>query len=91
MKGGKKIYNNPGASSTICSDSPRLVGKEALMQAPCYRWYGLIHFSRAIPTGRSPQQNSFGRYAGEKTYDLLPAGDTGVYWANGILLGSTLK
>ncbi len=24
------------------------------------------------------------------TYDLLPAGDTGAYWANGILLGSTL-
>jgi len=30
-------------------------------------------------------------YAGEKTYELLPAGDTGFYWANGILLGSTLK
>jgi Hint domain len=25
------------------------------------------------------------------TYDLLPAGDTGYYWANGILIGSTLK
>jgi hypothetical protein len=25
------------------------------------------------------------------TYDLLPAGDTGYYWANGILLGSTLS
>ncbi len=25
------------------------------------------------------------------TYDLLPAGSTGYYWANGILLGSTLK
>jgi hypothetical protein len=25
------------------------------------------------------------------TYDLLPAGDTGFYWANGILLASTLK
>lgn len=24
------------------------------------------------------------------TYDLLPAGDTGAYWANGILLGNTL-
>lgn len=30
-------------------------------------------------------------YAGDETYDLLPAGDTGFYWANGILLGSTLK
>ena len=25
------------------------------------------------------------------TYDLLPAGPTGAYWANGILVGSTLK
>lgn len=25
------------------------------------------------------------------TYDLLPASDTGAYWANGIVLGSTLK
>jgi hypothetical protein len=30
------------------------------------------------------------RYAGTATYDLLPAGDTGFYWANGILMGSTL-
>jgi hypothetical protein len=30
-------------------------------------------------------------YAGERTYDLLPAGATGFYWANGILLSSTFK
>jgi hypothetical protein len=30
-------------------------------------------------------------YAGGKTYDLLPSGDTGFYWANGILMGSTLS
>jgi hypothetical protein len=29
-------------------------------------------------------------YAGERTYDLLPAGPTGAYWANGIPLSSTL-
>jgi hypothetical protein len=29
-------------------------------------------------------------YTGEATFDLLPAGDTGCYWANGVLLGSTL-
>lgn len=29
-------------------------------------------------------------YAGGRTYDLLPAGTTGTYWANGILLSSTL-
>jgi hypothetical protein len=29
-------------------------------------------------------------YTGDRTYDLLPAGQTGTYWANGILLSSTL-
>ncbi len=29
-------------------------------------------------------------YAGGATYDVLPAGATGAYWANGVLLGSTL-
>jgi len=29
-------------------------------------------------------------YGQPYTYDLLPSGDTGFYWANGILLGSTL-
>jgi hypothetical protein len=29
-------------------------------------------------------------YTGGRTYDLLPAGATGHYWANGILLASTL-
>ena len=29
-------------------------------------------------------------YAGARTYDLLPAGPNGTYWANGILLSSTL-
>jgi hypothetical protein len=30
-------------------------------------------------------------YESSMTYDILPAGSTGQYWANGILLGSTLK
>jgi hypothetical protein len=30
-------------------------------------------------------------YAGTRTYDLLPSGGTGFYWANGILLDSTLS
>jgi Hint domain-containing protein len=29
-------------------------------------------------------------YAGGATFDVLPAGATGTYWANGVLLGSTL-
>jgi hypothetical protein len=31
------------------------------------------------------------RYAGGATHDILPAGATGAYWADGILLGSTLR
>ncbi len=30
-------------------------------------------------------------YGGTATYDILPAGETGFYWANGILMGSTLS
>lgn len=30
-------------------------------------------------------------YAGDRTYDLRPAGPAGTYWANGILLSSTLS
>lgn len=30
-------------------------------------------------------------YLGGATFDLLPASATGVYWANGVLLGSTLR
>jgi len=31
------------------------------------------------------------RYSGEATFDILPSGPTGTYWANGVLLRSTLK
>lgn len=31
------------------------------------------------------------QYDQEYTYDILPEGETGFYWANGILIGSTLK
>ncbi len=30
------------------------------------------------------------RYLGDRTYDLLPAGATGIYWADGVPIGSTL-
>ena len=30
-------------------------------------------------------------YTGGRTYDVLPAGETGFYWANGVLLASTLR
>ncbi len=31
------------------------------------------------------------RYVGGATFDVLPASATGMYWANGVLLGSTLR
>jgi hypothetical protein len=31
------------------------------------------------------------RYDGGATFDILPGGVTGAYWANGVLLGSTLR
>lgn len=30
-------------------------------------------------------------YGAARTYDVLPSGETGMYWANGIALGSTLR
>ena len=30
-------------------------------------------------------------YDESETFDVLPSGDTGCYWANGVLLGSTLR
>ena len=41
--------------------------------------------------GRRITVVDFITYEGGRTYDILPAGNTGFYWANGILLGSTLK
>ncbi len=40
--------------------------------------------SRVIRTERS-------RYGGGATFDVLPASASGAYWANGVLLGSTLR
>jgi Hint domain len=30
-------------------------------------------------------------YRGGSTFDVLPSGETGLYWANGVLIGSTLR
>jgi hypothetical protein len=43
-----------------------------------------------ILDGAQVTQAEYVPYAGTATFDLLPSGDTGFYWANGILLGSTL-
>jgi hypothetical protein len=40
--------------------------------------------ARVVTSKQVPYGNGF-------TYDILPSGETGSYWANKILLGSTLK
>jgi hypothetical protein len=53
------------------------------------RTLGILHpgdlLDGAMVTGADPIP-----YTGEYTYDILPAGETGIYWANGIPLKSTL-
>lgn len=44
----------------------------------------IIDGSRVVSVKRTPYKAGF-------TYDILPAGETGTYWANSILLGSTLQ
>lgn len=41
--------------------------------------------------GSTVELNDLVNYTDGRTYDILPAGDTGFYFANGILLASTLK
>jgi hypothetical protein len=41
--------------------------------------------------GSNIQSVEFETYAGTRTYDILPSGPTGFYWANGILMKSSLK
>jgi hypothetical protein len=43
-----------------------------------------IDGARVLSVARVP-------YRGERTVDLLPAGPTGIYWADGVPLGSTLR
>lgn len=56
---------------------------------PDNRTLGMLHagdeLDGAVVTGADSIM-----YGGGFTYDILPAGDTGSYWANGILLKSTL-
>jgi len=47
--------------------------------------------SGGVYDGAVIQSTRLERYSGERTFDLLVAGDTGFYWANGILLASTLR
>ena len=58
---------------------PTVDGRTIGMLAPGDRLDG----SRIVSVSREA-------YSATETYDLLPAGGTGFYWANGVLVGSTL-
>jgi hypothetical protein len=45
---------------------------------------GTLDGARIVSVTREP-------YGQAATYDILPSGATGLYWANGVLLGSTLR
>jgi hypothetical protein len=53
------------------------------------RRLGDLAVGEALDGGRIVRMERV-RYGLGATYDLLPAGGTGQYWADGILLGSTL-
>jgi hypothetical protein len=44
----------------------------------------MLDGARTVSVDREP-------YAGGATFDIRPAGATGIYWAEGIALGSTLR
>jgi hypothetical protein len=48
-----------------------------------------LHVGDLLDGGRVVQIERL-PYDQPATYDILPAGGTGWYWANGILVGSTL-
>jgi hypothetical protein len=69
-------------------------GRE-LLASPGHRTAGGRQLG-SLATGESLDGSTIVRwelvpYSGERTYDLRPAGGTGSYWANGILLSSTLS
>ncbi len=69
-----------GRTITASLDHPTAEGK-ALGD---YQVGDILDGSRVVATERMS-------YSGGATYDILPDSPTGFYWANGILLASTLK
>ena len=75
-----RIQLEDGRSVTASPRHPTAAGK-AIAD---YQVGDILDGARVVSIG-------YVTYEGGKTYDILPAGTTGLYWANGILLGSTLK
>ncbi|HEX5358601.1 MAG TPA: hypothetical protein VFW99_01650, partial [Candidatus Nitrosotalea sp.] len=54
------------------------------------RFFGDLHAGDLLD-GSKIKSVELESYNGTYTYDILPDGQTGFYWADGILVGSTLK
>ncbi len=75
-----RIKLDDGRSVTASPQHPSATGK-AIAD---YQKGDVLDGARVVST-------DFVKYMCGQTYDILPAGTTGLYWGNGILLGSTLK
>lgn len=71
---------NDGRELFISPGHPTIDGRVVGDLAP----HDLYDGVSVVSTERVPYDES-------ATYDILPSGDTGFYWANGILIGSTLQ
>jgi hypothetical protein len=75
--------------------SLRLADGRALLASPGHRLadgrqLGEVAVGQALD-GSTISQWELVPYGSDRTYDLLPAGPTGTYWADGILLSTTLR
>jgi len=73
---GRQLWVSPG--------HPTADGRRAGQLQPGDAPSGVLDGAQVRSAERVP-------YPSAATYDLLPAGDTGLYWANGILLASSLN
>ena len=69
-----------GREVSVSPGHPTIDGRTVGNLAPSDLYDG----ATVVSTERIP-------YGESATYDILPSGDTGFYWANGILIGSTLR
>ena len=75
-----RIALSDGRSATVSPGHPTAAGKTIAE----YKTGDILDGSQVV-------RSDYIAYESSMTYDILPAGSTGLYWANGILLRSTLK
>ncbi len=74
------LVMNDGRELWVSPDHPTIDGRRI----------GQLHLNDPLDGGSIKSIDRVA-YFNSATFDLLPAGATGFYWANGILIASTLK